>query len=212
MVYGNAVPTPTYVATGLVNGDTLTGALATLATSASNVGSYAITQGSLGNSNYTIAYTGANLAVTVRPIAVAANAQSSPYGANPTLTYTVGGSGLVNGDTLSGALATTATTTSNVGNYAITQGTLAASSNYALTGFTGANLAVTARPITVAAYSQTIPVGAPDPAYTYSVTSGNLVKRRRLQRQPSPPPRRDSRELPHSAGKHRARSSVRLER
>ena len=51
--------------------------------------------------------------------------------------------GLVNGDTLSGLLATTATTASNVGAYAITQGTLAASTNYALT-YVGANLTVTA--------------------------------------------------------------------
>jgi hypothetical protein len=49
---------------------------------------------------------------------------------NPTPSYV--SSGLVNGDTLSGLLATSATTTSNVGAYAITQGTLAASSNYAL--------------------------------------------------------------------------------
>jgi large repetitive protein len=53
-------------------------------------------------------------------------------------------------------------------------GTLAASSNYTLS-YTGANLTVTARPITVTANSETIPVGAPDPAYTFGVTSGNLV-------------------------------------
>ena len=69
---------------------------------------------------------------------VTADAQSRIYGAaNSTLTYV--SSGLVNGDTLSGLLATTATTTSNVGAYAITQGTLAASANYALT-YVGANL------------------------------------------------------------------------
>ena len=45
--------------------------------------------------------------------------------ANPALTYQVGGAGLVNGDTLSGGLATSATTASNVGTYGITQGTLA---------------------------------------------------------------------------------------
>ena len=73
-----------------------------------------------------------------------ADAKSRTYGdANPALTYQVGGSGLVNGDTLSGALATSATTASNVGLYGITQGTLAASSNYTLSSFTGANLTVT---------------------------------------------------------------------
>ena len=72
-----------------------------------------------------------------------ADAKSRAYGnANPALTYQVGGSGLANGDTLSGALATSATTSSNVGVYGITQGTLAASSNYAF-AFVGANLTVT---------------------------------------------------------------------
>ena len=52
-----------------------------------------------------------------------ADAQSRAYGdANPALTYQVGGSGLVNGDTLSGALATSATTASNVGIYGIDAG------------------------------------------------------------------------------------------
>jgi hypothetical protein len=73
------------------------------------------------------------------------------------LTYTVGGGGLLNGDTLSGALTTaqggagTAATHINgldVANYAITQGNLA-NSNYAIT-YTGANLAVTPLAITVA--------------------------------------------------------------
>ncbi|KRR26532.1 hypothetical protein CQ14_03405 [Bradyrhizobium lablabi] len=72
-----------------------------------------------------------------------ADAKSRAYGdANPALTYRIGGAGLANGDTLSGALSTSATTTSNAGSYAIAQGTLAASSNYAFT-YTGANLTIT---------------------------------------------------------------------
>ena len=130
---------------GLVNGDTLSGALATSAKLTSNVGSYGITQGSVAASgNYALTYVGANLAVTQRAITVAADAQSRLYGnANPALTYQVGGSGLVNGDTLLGTLATSATTTSNAGTYAITQGTLAASSNYAFS-YVGANLVISA--------------------------------------------------------------------
>ena len=86
---------------------------------------------------------GANLTVTQRAITVTADAKSRAYGdANPALTYQVGGSGLANGDTLSGALATSATIASNVGIYGITQGTLAASSNYAL-NYAAANLTVT---------------------------------------------------------------------
>ncbi len=83
------------------------------------------------------------------PLTVTADAQSRLYGAtNPALTYV--SSGLVNGDTLSGNLATLATTTSNVGAYGITQGTLAATSNYAL-NYSGANLNVTAAPLAVTA-------------------------------------------------------------
>src|SRR3546814_5239714 len=64
------------------------------------------------------------------------------YGdANPALTYAVGGLGLVNGDTVTGALATSATAASDVGAYAIARGSLAVSSNYALT-YQGANLSI----------------------------------------------------------------------
>ncbi|MGA3140325.1 MAG: MBG domain-containing protein [Xanthobacteraceae bacterium] len=149
-VYGAANPTLTYTDTGLVNGDTLTGALATTASSTSSVAGspYAITQGTLAaSSNYTLSYTGANLTVTAAALSVTANAQTRVYGtANPPLTYTE--TGLVNGDTLMGALATTATVTSSVAGspYAITQGTLAASSNYTLS-YTGANLTVTEQPV-----------------------------------------------------------------
>src|SRR6202011_2517898 len=116
------------------------------ATTTSNVGNFGITQGSLANSNYAISYLGANLSVTAAPLTVTADAQSRLYGAvNPALTYV--SSGLLNGDALSGGLATTATTTSNVGAYGITQGTLA-NSNYAI-AYTGANLSVTAAPLEI---------------------------------------------------------------
>jgi len=145
-VYGDANPALAYQVggSGLVNGDTLSGALATPALATSNVGVYGITQGTLGSPNYTISsFTGANLTITPRAITVTADAQSRAYGdANPVLTYQVGGSGLANGDALSGALATSAAAASNAGVYGITQGSLAASSNYAFT-FVGANLTIT---------------------------------------------------------------------
>ena len=145
-VYGDANPVLTYQVggSGLVNGDTLSGALATSATAASNVGVYGIAQGTLASPNYTVSsFAGANLTVTPRAITVTADAKSRAHGdANPVLTYQVGGSGLANGDTLSGALATSATASSNAGVYGITQGSLAASSNYAFT-FVGASLTIT---------------------------------------------------------------------
>ena len=176
-IYGAAIPTLTYTVggSGLVGSDTLAGALATAATSSSSVGTYAITQGTLANTNYAITYAGANDVITARPITVTATAQTQMYGASvPTLAYTVGGSGLVGSDTLAGALATTATSSSAVGTYAITQGTLTASSNYALT-YAGANDVITARPITVTADAQTQIYGAAVPTLTYTVGGSGLV-------------------------------------
>jgi hypothetical protein len=178
-VYGDANPALTYQVggSGLVNGDTLSGALATSATTASDVGTYGITQGTLAvSSNYTLSsFAGANLTVTQRAITVTAEAKSRVYGdANPALTYHVGGAGLVNGDTLSGALATSATTASNVGTYGITQGTLAASGNYAL-NYASADLTVTQRAITVTADAKSRAYGDTNPALTYQVGGSGLV-------------------------------------
>ncbi|MGY5776270.1 MBG domain-containing protein [Rhizobium sp. LEGMi135b] len=168
--YGDANPTLTYTATGLINNDTLSGSLATTAGQYSDVGSYGITQGSLANANYAISYTGANLTVNSRALTVMADAKSKAYGdANPTLTYTVGGAGLVNGDTFSGSLTTSAGQYSNVGAYAIAQGTLAASSNYALT-YAGANLTVNPRALTVTADGVSKTYGDVNPALTYTAT------------------------------------------
>ena len=176
--YGDANPALTYQVggSGLVNGDSLSGALATSATTASNVGTYGINQGTLAASgNYALNYTSNNLTVTQRALTVTADAQSRAYGdANPALTYQVGGSGLVNGDSLSGALATSATTASNVGTYGINQGTLAASGNYAL-NYTSNNLTVTQRALTVTADAQSRAYGDANPALTYQVAGSGLA-------------------------------------
>ncbi|SDI61912.1 GLUG motif-containing protein, partial [Propionivibrio dicarboxylicus] len=90
---------------------------------ASNVGSYGVAYSTgFGNvSGYAFAAgTPLSYSVTQRPISVTAEAQSKVYGnADPTLSYVVGGSGLVNGDTLSGALSRISG--ENVGAYAINQ-------------------------------------------------------------------------------------------
>ena len=75
-----------------------------------------------------------------------ADAKSRAYGdVNPALTYQVGGSGLVNGDSLSGALATSATTGAMSESTGSAR-TLAASGNYAL-NYTSDNLTVGQRAI-----------------------------------------------------------------
>lgn len=81
-----------------------------------------------------------SLTVSPRPVTVTAAAQSKNYGApDPALTYSVTSGNLVNGDTFSGALARIAGEAP--GTYQITQGTLALSSNYALS-YVPANLTI----------------------------------------------------------------------
>ncbi|WP_042446548.1 beta strand repeat-containing protein [Azospirillum sp. B510] len=147
--YGDSATLTGFTATGLKNSDSVTGvslsSSGTVATA--GVGSYAITasaaQGS-GLSNYTITYVDGALTVTPRSILVTADSLSRPIGTgNPALTYTVGGQGLANGDTLDGTLSTAAGTASPAGSYTIEQGMLAASANYGLTFLPGV-LTVTA--------------------------------------------------------------------
>jgi len=133
-----------------------------------NAGTYAITQGSLAlSSNYTLAFTGASFTITPRTIAVTASAQTKVYGsADPALTYTFSPA-LVTGDSFTGGLARAAG--ENAGTYAITQGSLALSSNYTLT-FTGASFTITKATLTVTANNQTRKFMEENPAFTYTIT------------------------------------------
>lgn len=110
-------------------------------------------------------------------VTVTATAASRTYGnANPSFTYTT--SGLVLGDTaagvLSGSLTCAATVTSGVGTYGIAQGGLVAANGYNLS-FTGNNLTVNQRPVTITADALNKSVGAADPAFSYQVTAGSLA-------------------------------------
>jgi hypothetical protein len=176
-IYGNANPALTFVVggLGLVNGDQLSGALATTAGVTTGVGTVAITQGTLAASaNYALTFVNGLLTITPRPLTITADSFSRIYGnANPPLTFTVGGLGLVNGDQLSGALATGGVT-SGVGTVPITLGTLSAGANYAIT-FNPGTLTITPRPLTVAADNLSKTLGLPDPVLTFLVTSGDLV-------------------------------------
>lgn len=167
-VYGDPDPALTYQITSgnLVNADTFGGSLTR--TAGENVGSYAITQGSLVlSSNYALSFVGANLAVTPRPVSVTADALTKVYGdADPALTYQITDGSLVNGDKFSGSL--TRDAGEKVGTYAITQGTLALSTNYTLI-FVGAKLAITPALLTVTADNQTKLLNAPNPIFTFKV-------------------------------------------
>jgi hypothetical protein len=108
-----------------------------------NVGSYQINQGTLtAGTNYTLTFNPANFSITAAAVTVTADARTKVYGAtDPALTYQITSGTLLNGDSLTGALARAPGET--VGIYAISQGTLAAGTNYSLT-FNSANLTITA--------------------------------------------------------------------
>ena len=69
-IYGYEDPTLTYTAEGLLGGDTLTGALTGALSRAEgeNVGSYAITLGTLSADNYTISFVGADLFIHAKEV------------------------------------------------------------------------------------------------------------------------------------------------
>jgi uncharacterized protein YjdB len=139
-----------------------------------NVGTYAINQGTLAAVNYVITFVSGNFSITARPITVAANSQTKVFGAaDPALTYQVTSGSLVASDAFAGALVRVAG--ENVGTYAINQGTLALSSNYALT-YVGANLTITQANQTIifgALAAKTI--GDPDFSVSATATSGLAV-------------------------------------
>ncbi|MBT8557365.1 hypothetical protein G6712_00005, partial [Polynucleobacter paneuropaeus] len=117
MVYGASVlPTLTYSVTGLVNNNTTSVTLSTLATayngiagSASPFNSYPITASSVGNPNYYITSASApagNLSVTKADLLITAGNQFSTYGSAYVISQSAGqftATGLVNGDYVSNA-------------------------------------------------------------------------------------------------------------
>jgi filamentous hemagglutinin family protein len=167
-VYGADDPILTYSVTGLVNGDGLTGGLTRAA--GRNAGTYAIGQGSLSaGANYTLTFNGGTLTITPAALTVTAASATKVYGSDdPALTYSV--SGLVAGDSVSGAL--TRAAGRDVGTYAINQGSLSAGSNYTLT-FNGGTLTITPAALTVTAGSGTKIYGDADPVLGF--TAAGLV-------------------------------------
>ncbi len=160
---------------GLLDGDVLSGSAATPASAGSNVGAYDITQGSLANPNYLIEFVNGTLTITPRPVQVAANDVGKTYGEHdPALGYTAEaqseGRGLVDGDSLEGAL--TRAAGEDVDSYAITQGTLA-NANYQI-DFTGAQLEITQRAIELAADLISRIYGESDPTLSVSIVNGSL--------------------------------------
>ena len=188
--YGNANPATgsfTIGGSGFANTDVLAATLAVTspATVTSHVGSFTLTPSgavfTTGTaSDYAITYAAGTLGVAARPITVTAANQSRVYGnANPaTGGFIVGGSNLVNGDTLATtiALSSSADLTSSIGSYTLTGQnigfTSGASGDYAIT-YPSGSLGVTARPITLTANNQSRVYGDGNPSSGAFTLSGN---------------------------------------
>nr|WP_294943271.1 cadherin-like beta sandwich domain-containing protein [uncultured Mucilaginibacter sp.] len=173
-VYGNADPGfPYQFAVGsLAPGEGMTGTFGRAA--GEDVGVYALTLGTKRPVNattgvftdqyYTISFISDNLTITAKPITVNIAPQTKNYGdADPALTYV--NTPLSFGDTFTGSL--TRAPGESFGTYAISQGTLALSSNYTL-GFVGANLTINKKTINVNATAKSKTFGDSDPALTYT--------------------------------------------
>ena len=178
-VYGAPNPALDAVVSGIL-GEAVNYTLSTTATPLSGVGSYPITVEPGLNPNYIVNVVNSTLTVGPKPVTVTADAISKVYGAaEPALTYTTN-TPLVGEDGFFGSLARAAGT--NVGSYAIGQGTLALGANYTLS-FVGANFTITQAPATVTAGSGSkvygtadTPIGAsgsgflPDDGITFTAT------------------------------------------
>ena len=172
-VYGDNNPAAyTYQVTAgsLVEPSHLTGTLARVA--GENVGSYAITQGTLAaTNNYALTYVGNDFTIVKRHVTVTADLLSKVYGDNdPELSYKVTAGSVVNQDAFTGALKRA--TGEDVSTYAVTLGTLSLGSNYNLTLAEGTVFTITPKAITVTPVAGQIKVyGTADPALSYTSTA-----------------------------------------
>ncbi|PIT01956.1 hypothetical protein TSA1_15125 [Bradyrhizobium nitroreducens] len=171
---------------GFVNGETsavLGGTLAYGGTAqgARNAGNYSLTASGLTSNNYAISYAAGALSVGKATLSYTADAASRTYGdTNPALTGTV--TGFVTGETQTSAttgtlaFASSANAASNVGRYAIAgSGLSAVNYTFVQAAPNASALTVTPRSITVTADAKSKQAGEVDPAFTYALSSGNLV-------------------------------------
>lgn len=123
--------------------------------------------------NYSLEQPGLFADILPCPITVTADARNKTYGdADPELTWQVTAGSLIGTDAPTGT--PSRETGEDVGEYAISQGSLDFGDNYTVT-FVSNNLTITARPITVKADVKSKTYGDADPELTWQVTAGSLV-------------------------------------
>ena len=174
-VYGSADPAFAASYAGFVNGDTsaaLGGTLSFVRAPGDNVGDYSITPGGLTSANYAITFNAGTLSITKATLTITADSKTKIYGAaDPALTFAVSGLQFTDGASgvLTGSLTRAAGENVAGSPYAISQGTLAANGNYAIS-FAESTLSITPAALSVTADAKTKTYGAADPAFTVSYT------------------------------------------
>jgi hypothetical protein len=186
----NAIPAKTYGTADFAPGATASSGLTVsyssdntaVATIVSNQihivgqGTANITASQVGDANRLAATSVAQtLAVGKTTVTVTAIAKTKVYGdSDPAFTYTA--TGVVGTDAPTGALSrVTPNTNVLIGTYAIEQGTLSYGNNYNI-NYTGANLTITKRPITILPVAKTKVYGDTDPFLNqFSITAGSLA-------------------------------------
>ncbi|WP_448681549.1 MBG domain-containing protein [Pseudomonas nicosulfuronedens] len=176
-IYGDKDPGLEYTVSGLVSGDSLSGALARQA--GENVGTYGISQGTLGLAgdqaqNYILHFDGSVFTVSPATLTVEANGAKKFYGdIDPQLSYKVSGLKGTDqeSDVVQGQVSRDAG--ENAGSYSIKKGTVGLTnglgSNYILEYKEG-QFVITPVTLTVQANSQTKVYGDIDPTLSYTVS------------------------------------------
>jgi filamentous hemagglutinin family protein len=177
--YAQANPAFTGVITGFVLGqdESVINSMPIYSSAAgqySVVGNYSISGSGASDNNYDFTYTSGTFTIDAADLTITADNMSRTYGAaNPSFTYQITSGALALGDTLDAVtLSTAATSSSNVGTYAINASAASGTglSNYTIAYLPG-TLTVDPATLTITPDNISKTYGASDPALTYS-TSG----------------------------------------
>ncbi|MBX9471793.1 MBG domain-containing protein [Microcella sp.] len=170
-VYGEADPALTWSLTDgtIVEGDTLEGLLQRARGDDVIDGGYAITGVDGAEPNYDTTVIPGTFTITPATISIAIDNAEKEFGTDdPTFTYEV--TGLLDGDTLSGA--PSRDEGEGRGTWTIRVGTLDAGDNYAIGTVTNGTLTITPRAIVVGVLDREIDYGQADGAFTPTIIEG----------------------------------------
>src|SRR6266852_2487626 len=174
-VYGDPNPAFSGTIIGLKNGQVITATYSTVATPASNVGTYLITPTLVDPfgflANYSVTFSNGTLTITAAPLNVTVNSATRLYGsANPAFSGSI--IGLKNADAITATYSSTARIASPVGTYPIVPAFVdpaAKIGNYVVNIVNGV-LTITPAPLNVAINNESRVYGSNNPTLNGSIT------------------------------------------